>query len=217
MRYLNILFFLFILCKGFECKAQCVVVKTDTVNAVIIHEYIKLNDYYCVAPVIMIIGKDSFLFKTDSKLNASLIKKHPNLVDQIGNSCTYLYDEFYDALNYIFKHNLSFSEFNYLKNPYLYSTSLYTKKYDDKRYYSVYNFCGVVNFYKEAKLETELSDKINCETDCPCVNIQGLKAKSSYFVVLKETLKLTCLSNSQETELSICKSDLQKLKILICE
>lgn len=217
MKHIKLLSFLFVLSGGLVSHAQKVVAKTDTVNAIIIHQYTKFNDYYCVAPTIMMIGKDKFVFYSDTHHNINLINKYPYIKDQLGNLNNYSYDYLNDALNHIYKHNLSFSEYNYLKNPYIFSTSLYTKDSKTTSYYSIYNFYGVVNFYKGIESKFQQIDKNKSNSDCPCVKNYELKSKSTWFAVLKETFKLTSLSNLQETEFSLYKSELQKLNIMICE
>lgn len=209
--------FTLLLSLGFECQGQCVIVKTDTVNAIIIHKYTKSNDYYCVAHTLMVIGNDSLLFFTDAQHNIGLIKKYPFLAKDIGNPSDYSYDVFFDAVNHIFKHNLSFSEYNNLKNPYLNSISLYSKVNTDTIYFSIYNFYGSVNFYEGIKSEVQEISEFDIGEDCPCINLETLKIDNTSFAVLKETFELTSLSYTQETELDFRKSSVDKLNVLICE
>jgi hypothetical protein len=214
----NIVFIiLVILGLRFECQGQSVVAKIDTVNAIVIHKYIKANDYYCVAPTLLMLENDTLVFHTNSEYNKSLIKNYTFLTQSIGSPCDYSYDGLFDAVNQIFKHNLSFSEYNYLTNPHLSSTSLYNLANTDTNYYSIYNFYGIVIFYEGIKTEKQEVSESYSTKDCPCLNSYSGHINNKCFVVLKEVLELSPLSTEQEFKLNVCKSNVSKLDIIICE
>jgi len=217
----KILLFLLVGLFNFNCYSQDIIAYTDTIEAVVIHKYSKIDNTcsYCIAPAILLTGQDTLLFYGDTSYNMYLIKENPFFISILGQISDYDYDFFSDALDNNYKQNLNFSPYNALDNPFLNSISLYFMKLEDNCIYSIYNFYGVVNIYKGVKNKEINDDEYDLHKSCPCNfrNTSDLNLETEYFAVLKETLELKSLTEEQILDLKITKSDKEVLRVLICE
>jgi len=206
--------FLFVLL-SFKSYSQQETAYVDTVEAIVIHEYLKI-DYgmYCLGYSFLLLGQDTLLFYGDAGYNEIFIRENPSLIPILGSKSNYWYDRFVDRINNNYKYNLSFSKYNSLKNPELRSNSLYFNE-KTKNAYSIYNFCGVVNVYVETKNRQIVYDGDGDE-DCPCYSF-NYDIKTERFMVLRETLELKPLTKEQISDLQVTKSNEDILHIFFCE
>lgn len=215
----NKIFFLLIWLCSFKCYSQDTIAYTDTIEAVVIHKYLKVDNYYCIAPTFLLTGQDTLLFYGDTSYNMYLIKKNPSFISIVGRISDYDYDFLSDALDKNYKQNLDFSPYNYLDNPFLNSISLYFNEFENNYIYSIYNFYGTVNIYKGIK-NKEINDyEYDPHKSCLCNfrNNSDLDLLTEHFAVLKETFELKPLTEQQILDLKLTKSDKEVLSILICE
>jgi hypothetical protein len=202
----NIAFLIFAGLFSVECYAQCVTAHIDTIEAIVVHKYSNIDNYYCTEPTYLLLEQDTILLYSNSSSNIKFIKEYPSIKSIVGQLSDYEYDflkEYIDG-NYI--HNLNFSPYNNLTNPSLKSTSLYCKSED---YLSIYNFSGSVVIYDGI-------NKFDIEQDCPC-NKSIANTEAKHFAVLKEVFELKPLTEKQILDLQINKSNTDNLHILICE
>lgn len=187
--------------------------KIKFVDGIVMSKYSK-NAFgsYCEMETYLIYNGDTIRFIQKSVANIYFLKKYPSLKNVLGDYADYNYDYLFELSKGIYKHDLSISNYNFiteeLGSKIVKSVSFFTK-YGCDNLYSIYQFSGLIVFYSGSTvLEPELSDT------CFCLK---LGTNISNFAVLKETVDLKPLKDTQIEKMQLIRSGIRSIKVFYME
>ncbi len=204
------LFFFLYLLLSINAFTQLTSAKIKRVNGIILNKYsLNASGSYYEDGTFLIYNGDTIRFIQNSIANIDFLKKYPDLISVLGDYTDYENDYLLELSNGIYKHDLSISNYNFhteeLGNKIVKSVSFFTKDGCDDLYI-IYCFTGLVVFYSGL---TDFKPESH-ESSYPQINIKNI-------AVLKETIDLKPLKDTQIVEMRLKKSGIRSIQVFYCE